>query len=145
LTRKLREVEIPIPEGMQEAILDLPVIQEGEEPTTVGDLVQRAHDALFKANETVQNSVLATMAAELVLKEQRKRGTPTIVLDIEGNAKLSVTYSSSAPPKVLTNGKGKLPSLTKLREEAKALGVDISDLGRGKLQIIQRLEESKSR
>ena len=55
MTRKLREVEIPIPEGMQEAILDLPVIQEGEEPTTVGELVRRAHEALLKANETVQN------------------------------------------------------------------------------------------
>jgi hypothetical protein len=130
---------------MQEAILDLPVIQEGEEPTTVGELVKRAHDSLLKANETVQNSVLATMAAELVLKEQRKRGTPTIALDIDGNAKLSVTYNASPSKPLMANGEGKLPSLTKLREEAKALGVDISDLGRGKLQIIQRLSESKSR
>ena len=145
MTRKLREVEIQIPEGMQEAILDLPVIREGEEPTTVGELVKRAHEALFRANETVQNSVLATMAAELVLKENRKRGTPTIVLDINGNAKLSVAYNTTTPVKTVVNGKGKLPSLSKLREEAKSLGVDISDLGRGKLEIIRRLEESKSR
>jgi hypothetical protein len=146
LTRKNREVEIPIPEGMQEAILALPVIREGEKPTTVGELVSTAHEALLRANETVQKSVLATMAAELVLKEQRKRGVPTIVLDLDGRAKLSVTYPNSNPsPKPLSNEAGSLPPLKKLREDAKELGVDISDLGRGKRQIIQRLEELKSR
>ena len=68
---------------------------------------------------------------------------PRIVVDMEGVASLRVEYSSAAP----VNGvpKGDLPSLTSLREEAADLGVDISDLGRAKIEIIRRLQEARGR
>ena len=139
MTRKLKEIQLPIPKEMEEAILNLPVSREGKDTITVKDLLKEASEALDAANSTVQDSVLARMASELVMRESRKRGTPKLSLTLEGVTTLCVTYASEEPP-TIKNGAGKLPSLEDLRVKASDMGVDISDLGRAKIKILERLE-----
>ena len=140
MTRKLKETHLPIPDEMAEAILNLPVSREGKDTITVKDLLREASEALDAANSTVQGSVLARMASELVMRESRKRGTPQLSLTLDGVATLCVTYASEEGSTTIVNGAGKLPSLEDLRSKAADMGVDISDLGRAKIKIIERLE-----
>lgn len=140
MTRKLKEVQLPIPKEMQEAILDLPVIREGSDVISVRELLKEASTALDDVNNTVQSSVLAKMASQLVMRESRKRGTPKLVVDLEGEASLYVSYATDDHPTHVNGVNEKLPSLTELRQKADSLGVDISDLGRAKKEIIRRLE-----
>lgn len=147
MTRKLKPVEVALDEEIQEAILDLPVRLPDGGLATVGDLVRQAAEAMRLANEAVQENALIQTTASFLMKREKRRGSPTIVVRMNGTAALHIAYGEKdnvapvieAPP---TTKKSKLPSLDDLRKRAAAANVDISDLGRQKKKIIQRIEEA---
>ena len=139
MTRKLKSVEIELADEVQQAVLSLPV-QGGEGLTTVGLLVSQAQEALRLANEAVRSNALIQLTADHLMRGQNRRGTPCVTVRLDGTVSLLIGYGETpptdAPP---TQPTKRLPSLDTLRETAQAQGVDISDLGRQKLRIMERL------
>lgn len=143
MTRKLKPVETDLEPEIQEAVLSLPVSLPDGTLATVGDLVRRAEDNLKLANEAVRNNALIQKTASFLMKQDKRRGFPTVVVRIDGTAALRISYSEEEEPllpEAPTNTKSSLPSLDELRDRARELGVDISDLGRKKRKIIERLQ-----
>jgi len=137
VTRKLRPVEIPLPEDIQEAVLGLPV--NGDlGTTTVGELLRKAQTYMDLAEDAVQKNPLLQVAATHLMQKENRRGTPEIQIGLGGTVSLVVRYNgvSEEPPRT------PLPSLGVLREIAAKNGVDISDLGRKKTEILERLRKS---
>ena len=143
MTRKLKPVETDLEPDIQEAVLSLPVSLPDGTIATVGDLVQRAEDNLRLANEAVRNNALIQKTASFLMKQDKRRGFPTVVVHIDGTAALRISYSEDEEPLLPdapSSTKSSLPSLDELRERAMELGVDIKDLGRAKRKIIERLQ-----
>ncbi len=147
MTRKLKPVDIELSGEVQEAVLSLPVKEDDGSISTVGDLIQRAADAIEKANKAIEGNALIQLTAEHLMKKEKRRGNPSILVDLHGRAVLRITYGDddAGEPVQAIARKSKLPTLDKLRERAKDLGVDISDLGRKKKKIIARLDEAEKK
>lgn len=144
MTRKLRPLDIPLSPALREALFGLAVPTSEGGYTTVGRLVEEAHEALRKANKVLEESELVAVAALTLMKEQKRRGTPSVCVRPDGEVVLRVVYgggSTPSPPVGAVGGAG-LPSLNTLRQQASEAGVDISDLGRQKRQIMARLASS---
>jgi hypothetical protein len=125
--------------------MDLPALLPDGTPTTVGELIERAQSALALANRVVQENALLAQLSSFMMKQEKRRGTPTIFVRLDGTVALRVSYGSSEETGLaLAEGPGKLPSLDALRARATAEGVDISDLGRQKRKILARLRESST-
>lgn len=146
MTRKLKPVEVDLDEEIQEAILALPVRLPEGGLATVGDLVRQAAEAMRLANEAVQGNALIQTTASFLMKQEKRRGSPTILVRMDGTAALIITYGEkdNIPPvaevPTVAPKKSKLPPISVLRKRAEDAGVDISDLGRQKLKIIERIE-----
>lgn len=142
MTRKLTSSEVPLDREVQEAILALTLVSPSGGATTLGGLVSEAMRNLKEANNFLQASPLVQITAENLMRRERKRGTPMLRISGEGEVVLRLTWGEGlddvpSPPE-------KLPTLDELREQALSKGVGISDLGRQKLKIIQRLRESEA-
>jgi hypothetical protein len=72
------------------------------------------------------------------MRTEKRRGVPTIRISGEGEVLLHLSWGEEQLPEPLE----KLPTLDVLREKARSMGIDISDLGRQKRNIIQRLSEA---
>lgn len=148
MTRKLKPVEVELSEEVQQAVLSLPVKNEDGSATSVGDLIREASEALARANAAIQENALIQLTASHLMKQEKRRGHPSIGVKLDGTAVLRIAYGTTAEapqaPAPLAP-KSKLPSLPTLRQKAEALGVDISDLGRKKKLIIERLEEAEEK
>jgi hypothetical protein len=150
VTRKLKPVETDLSEDIQDAVLDLPVRLPEGELTTVGELIEKARESLRLANAAVQNNALIQTTAAFLMKQDKRRGNPSILVRMDGSVVLRVTYGEEEDeepaPEAWTppESKPKLPTLPELRERAERLRVDISDLGRQKLNIIARLDEAEA-
>lgn len=142
MTRKLRPVESELDDEIRNAILSLPVQLQDGSLSTVGDLVRRADESLRVANEAIQTNALISHTAAFLMRQEKRRGNPTILVRLDGSAVLRVTYEEEeAPlPEISATRKSKLPTLDELRDRADQMGIDISDLGRKKTDIIKRLE-----
>lgn len=145
LTRRLKPVEIGLGADIQQAVLSLP-LEVGGSLTTVGALVKRAEEDIQLANQVVRGNALIRMAADSIMKREKRRGTPHIIIHINGSVVLQITYDEEegvevSVPEVKLK---KLPSLDDLRVQSQEMGVDISDLGRQKRKIIERLSSHRS-
>lgn len=140
MTRKLKPIELPIDPALAQEVLNFPVIgSEGEVTTTIGERLREAVAAMAEANAFLAESAVANLLAHTLMKDQKRRGFPSLQVSPDGEVVLRIDYEgeAAAPAKPKT-----LPSLDALREQANAAGVDISDLGRKKHEIIKRLNES---
>jgi hypothetical protein len=111
-------------------------------------------EVLAAAQHVVDNNPLTPIVIrDMIHQLGRKSSTAKIVLDRDGSAHLDFgeiktrTNEPKPKPKAKRQPKpkpapkrvGKLPSLGTLREYADKQGIDISDLGRSKVQIVARL------
>jgi hypothetical protein len=140
MTRKLTSSEVPLDKEVQEAILALTLVDRSGETTTLGRLVTEALRNLQEANDFLRASPLIQITAENLMQKEKRRGTPTLCISGEGEVLLRIAWGDVSPEGPPANPE-KLPTLDELREQARSLGVDISDLGRQKLNILQRLRE----
>lgn len=150
MTRKLRPVEAELDEEIRDAILSLPVKLSDGTLATVGDLVRHAEESLRVANEAIQNNALIATTAAFLMKQEKRRGNPTIHVRLDGSAVLRITYGEEdeeeevvLPEAPTAAKKSKLPTLDELRDRAERMRVDISDLGRKKIEILKRLDEAE--
>jgi hypothetical protein len=105
-------------------------------------------EAVEIARSRLEGHPFLDVVAREAAKNAGRRGEPFIVIDDDGSVMLEVRYdstSASAPKKGKVKAKAKesLPSMDKLREQAATLNVDISDLGRAKKKIMERLMEAR--
>ena len=147
MTRKLNPIDVELSGRIQDAVRDVPVRREDGSLTTVGSLVDEAQAAFEQANRAVQDNALIQLTAAHLMKKEKRRGSPTILIRMDGTVALRISYGEDfeeEDPVVATPHppKKKLPTLSSLRKRAQAMGVDISDLGRKKRAIIKRLNEA---
>jgi hypothetical protein len=111
--------------------------------TSVGLLVQSASEALQKANGALAGNGLVELASRDLMRKHRRRGDARIVVAATGGIMLQIGTSDAEAKIVHTTAPGGagLPSLEKLRALALQRGIDISDLGRRKREIMVRLAE----
>ena len=104
-------------------------------------LKEKWAEALVAAQKTLDANPLTAVLARDMARQKNLRGTPRIVLDANGDAFLEFTYKSRGRhvAKAASKWASALPSLDALRKEAADRGIDISDLGRSKREIIDRL------
>ena len=138
MTRKLKPVEIPVPEPLRSAMLAVAVPDEHGQFTTVGRLVEDATEAIRRANEALAANSLVDLAAQDMMKGHRRRGDASVEVDSEGAVLLRISYgkTQTSPGSTTAPGGAGLPSLEALREEAEEIGLDISHLGRQKRKIM---------
>jgi hypothetical protein len=139
MTRKLKPIDILVEEHIAKGVLDLPVMDPEGALTTVGKTVKLAAQLLQSANGALADNPLCEVAAQFLMKELKRRGNPSFVVDADCNVLLHIEYAQDT--KAETNPSEPLPSLEALRERAGLLGVDITDLGRQKRAILERLEQ----
>ena len=140
LTRKMKPLEVELAEEVQQALLSLPASGEF---TSVGAMVARSAELLELANKTLADNALVQLTAHQLMKAEKRRGVPAIVAHIDGTVVLQVAYSETETVVEDLPTNGKLPTLDQLREQAQKLSVDVSDLGRQKLKILERLTEHR--
>jgi hypothetical protein len=138
MTRKLNPAEVSLDGEVQEAILSLTLVTQSGETRTLGNLVSDALRNLAEVNTFLQTSPLIRITAENLMRTEKRRGVPTIRISGEGEVLLHLSWGEEQLPEPLE----KLPTLDVLREKARSMGIDISDLGRQKRNIIQRLSEA---
>lgn len=141
MTRKLSPVEVQLDKEVQEAILSLTFVTQSGETRTLGNLVDEAMRNLAEVNTFLQTSPLIRITAENLMRTEKRRGAPSLKISGEGEVLLHLSWGEEQLPEPSE----KLPSLDLLRERARTMGVDISDLGRQKRNIIQRLNEASPR
>lgn len=137
MTRKLKPIDVPVQGTVAEGVLSLPVVAEDGTITTVGDTIRKAASLMEGANRAVAENPLCQVAAQSLMKEQKRRGNPSFVVNSSCEVFLHIGYGQEEA----ADADVPLPSLEELRATAKAMGVDISDLGRQKRSILKRLEK----
>ena len=142
MPKRTRPVELSVPLSLRDALMEI-AVEDGDGTTSVRALVETARVALGKVNEALSSSGVAGLVVKEMLRENRKRGGGVIRADARGTLTL---FLGSAPvvddaemPHTTAPGGAGLPSLEALRVIAEQRGVDISDLGRRKREIMQRL------
>ena len=154
---KSKPYQVALEEDLAAEVLNtpLPELPEVVAPPparTIGEKLEQARDALqdavHLANDILASQMMTDILAQALAKDHKRRGVPRILVQDDGSVVLQVSYDGRAPlPKVERPSPLKrkkwssdLPSLPELRAEAAELGVDISDLGRQKKAILDRLE-----
>jgi len=130
--------------------------------TSIASLLRSAREILATAVEMAQEELAQHPLVEAVAREAARQAgrwgsKPVILVDPDGQVVLEVNYSTDesteveplqeAPPPVPADTpkvwKSELPSLEELRQQAKDLGVDISDCGRAKRVIRDRIKAAQ--
>lgn len=141
------EVSLDLDDDLRASILMMGVKLPDGSYKTIEDLVAIADLALAQANDALLKNPLARRAALAEMKRKGKRGYPVFTVATGGSTSLLIHYDplEGAPelPRLLRKKSG-LPSLDELREEAETRSIDISDLGRQKHLIIERLRAATS-
>ena len=156
----------PLTPELTGEILSIPLPEThdaGPAPTTIGENLSRAQaqlqdaqtqlqDAVSLANSALDSNQMVGIVAQSVAKALKKRGEAKIVVEPNGSVVLVVGYPTTrAPPQpqpslvVRRKWTSRLPPLAQLRTEAEQMGVDISDLGRQRRAIHERLQEAQER
>jgi len=137
VTRKLKPIEIPVPEPLRSAMLSVAVPDEHGQFTTVGRLVEEATEAIRRANEALAANSLVDLAAQDMMKGHSRRGDASVEVGADGAVLLRISYGKQVALNATTApGGAGLPSLEALRKEAEEYGLDISHLGRQKRRIM---------
>jgi hypothetical protein len=141
VTRKLKPVEILVPEPLRSAMLSVAVPDEHGQFTTVGTLIGEAREAIRRANEALADNSLVDLAAQDMMKGHRRRGNASVEVGATGAVLLRISYKqtpASSDVTIAPGGAG-LPSLVSLRSQATELGLDVSHLGRKKREIMDMI------
>lgn len=145
---KNKPYEIPLKPDLASEILAHPAPgpKRTDYPDTINGRLQAALDAVAEANEFLKTSHLARIVADNLMKQLRKRGHPFIRVRADGTVILHVSYDEDdapeepvEPPVQRSSRKSDLPKLDELRAWADRIDVDISDLGRARRTIYERL------
>jgi hypothetical protein len=149
----VKPYEVVLDPELAEDILTIPLWGDEDLPParTIGERVQRAVKAVEEANQHLANSPVARILADTLMRQQKKRGYPSIRVQPDGSVILHVAYEKPEEEEVAAHqedlrtvkSNSDLPKLDLLREEAEVYGVDISDLGRARRRIYDRLEAHK--
>ena len=142
MTRKQSPIEIPVSDTLSEAVMGIAVPSPGGGVTSVGELVRSARESMQQANAALKGNGLVALAAKDLMREHRRRGVAEIIVNADGEVMLRIGYDITEATIKHTTAPGGagLPSLTRLRELAVERGIDISDLGRRKREIMKRLD-----
>ena len=131
-----------------------PGIEALEAVPSLYQQLEDAREVLRRAVEQARVALIRNPLADVAAREAArlagKRGAATVVVDDDGHVMLEVRYKGDAPatkPRAKAAAKkpwvSALPSLKELREQAEALGLDVSDCGRAKKKILDRIEAAK--
>ena len=141
MTRKRTPVEVLVPDSLREAVLNIAVQQPDGSITSVGFLLQSASEAVTKANEALAANGLVEIATKDLMRGYRRRGRADIIVNANGDVVLRIGGDPAKGISFTTaQGGAGLPSMKRLRDIAEQRGMDISDLGRRKREIIRRLD-----
>lgn len=151
MSKKQKPYEVPLEADLARDILMMPVplSEVLTPPRTIGERVEQAKVAVDEANEFLAQSKAAKVIAVALMRDLKKRGHPAIVVRPDGIVILRVDYDGEIDPVQDTpvqkaSRTSSLPKMDELREMAAELGVDISDLGRQRRAIHERLQETAS-
>ena len=142
--------EWPLSDDLAAEILNIPVPPSNgvQEATTIGARLEHAIQAVEEANEYLSQSSLAKIVARSIMTELKKRGEPSIMVRPDGTVILRISYDTKRSKKpvavVQAPRSSSLPYLDDLRKEAEELGVDISDLGRQRRAIHERIKAARA-
>lgn len=146
MAKILKPYEVTLDPGLAREILNIPIagMPEGPTPATIGERVAAATRAVEEANAYLAKSKVAALVAEMLMRQLKKRGAASLRVRTDGVVVLHVAYDEEVKPKAdpLIKRESKtppLPKLRELREKAKRLGIDISDLGKKRRAIADRL------
>jgi len=128
---------------LRKAVLDIAVQQKDGTVTSVGVLLRSACEAIAEANEALSANGLVEIAVKDLMRGYRRRGRANIIVNANGDVMLRIgaEHANRISSTTAPGGAG-LPSLQCLRTIAEQRGVDISDLGRRKREIMRRLDKS---
>lgn len=137
MSRKM-QTQVKLDREVQEAIFSMTLVQENGKPATLGSLVDQAIQSLKWINTFLESSPIMKITAENLLRTERRTGNPVLKISPDGEIFLKLVGEEDLqdPSSPLQE---KLPSLDNLRNQAREMGVDISDLGRQKINILKRL------
>lgn len=150
MAKILKPYEVLLDDELAQEILAIPMDSPlGDPPRTIGERVAAATAAVEAANEYLQESKLARIVANTVMKDLKKRGYPRVQVRPDGQVVLHVSYDEPEEPvKEVLVQKAKrtstLPVMDQLREQAAEMGVDISDLGQARRAIYERLQRERA-
>ena len=146
MAKNMKPYEVPLDATLAKEILNtpLPPGDNPEPPQTIGERLSQARQAVEDANEYLAQSMLAKVVASSLMRQLKKRGVPAIQVRPDGVVVLQVSYKEKptttvSPLVTRARHKTTLPSLADLRERAEGVGVDITDLGRQKRAILERI------
>jgi len=142
--------EWPLTDDLAAEILNIPAPPTNgiHEVVTIGDRLHLAMAAVEEANAFLATSPLAKIVARSIMSDLKRRGEPSIKVRPDGKVMLHIDYEGhkSKKPQAIVQAprKSDLPYLDDLRAEAEALGIDISDLGRQRRAIHERVQMAKT-
>lgn len=150
-TRRRKPFVKELDEALARALLNRTPKEGSGEFETLFAKLRFARTLLAQACEEVQEALASNPLTEITAREaarkEGRRGKPTVTVDNGGRVILEIHYGKGRArnPKQertepLRHWSSDLPSLEELRHQADKLGVDISDLGRKKKLIMERLE-----
>ena len=144
---KKKITRVPLREDWAQSLLAAPtsVTLDGKSLTChqrLQNAIQELTLAVDHARTVLHSNPLAETVAEAAAKEQGWRKPATLCIDSRGGVFLEISGNHSEGKH--RKWESQLPSLSELREQAAALGVDIAALGRAKHQILQAIQEAPS-
>lgn len=148
MAKILKPYEVPLDADLAQEILRIPVDSGfgADSVKTIGDRVTAAVNAVKEANEYLAGSKLAAIVADTLMRQLKKRGNPQIMVRPDGTVILRVSYAEEVkarkpkPAVRRASKKSDLPPITELRRQAEELGIDISDLGKKRRAIFERIQ-----
>ena len=132
MTKKLKPQRITLPEEVSKAVLDAQVSFSDGSQRTIREVLEEAALLTERANRELRSNALVSYLAKSLARENNLRGDARIQVSQEEGPYLVVGSEDPTRPE-------RLPSLEELRERAAAMGVEVDDLGRQKLKILERL------
>lgn len=149
---KSKSYEAQIDPSLADEILRIPMdTSDGPPARTIGERVQRAIAAVDEANRHLAESRAASIIAQFLMQQLRRRGVPSLHVTYSGQVVLRIRPVGSSDettvkpsrrkdaPDVMSKVRQGLPYMPELREWAARLGVDIEDLGQARRAIFDRL------
>lgn len=114
--------------------------------TALKEAVLRLEACTKLANEALSESVLAEVISTHLAEKAGRRGNSSVSVNAQGQMLLHVAYSKKTPAqkKAAKAEKMPLPRMAALRERARNMGVDISQFGAKRTEILRFLDEQSA-
>ena len=148
MPRKIRQPnglgELKLSPKVQKEIFSLLLSPENSPPITLGEMIKPALETLQEANRLLRKHPSTQLLAESLFPASQwgLTGKGEITMRISPEGDIYIGYSEDPNFRSSVKSvKEKLPPLNAIREKARLLGVDVSDLGRKKILMVRRIEE----